>query len=119
MPNSLRTVADSRTAAVIRLLKRDLSRPWTVAQMASLVGVSDAHLRRLFARALGASPLQVLCDLRLQEAARLLEDPSLRVKEIQVRVGLSDASHFSRDFRCRFGVSPAAYRAQRAGSTVI
>ena len=117
MRNSLRTGADSRTATLIRLLESDLSRAWTVAQMASLVGVSDAHLRRLFARAMGASPLQVLCDLRLQAAARLLEDPSLRVKEIQVRVGLADASHFSRDFRCRFGVSPTVYRAQRAGST--
>ena len=119
MPNSLRTVADSRTAAVIRVLENDLSRAWTVAQMAALVGVSDAHLRRLLARAMGASPLQVLCDLRLRAAARLLEDPSLRVKEIQVRVGLSDASHFSRDFRCRFGVSPTAYRARHAGSTDV
>ena len=117
MLNSLRTGADYRAAMVIRLLERDLARAWTVAQMAALVGVSDAHLRRLFARAMGASPLQVLCDLRLQAAARLLEDPSIRVKEIQARVGFADASHFSRDFRCRFGVSPIEYRMQRAGST--
>ena len=117
MVTSLQTGRDCRAATVIRLLESDLARPWTVAQMAALVGVSDAHLRRLFARAMGASPLQVLCDLRLQAAARLLADPSLRVKEIQVRVGLADASHFSRDFRCRFGVSPTEYRMQRAGST--
>jgi len=117
MHNWQRTDADLRVAAVIRALEADLGRPWTVSQMAALAGVSDAQLRRLFARAMNASPLQVLCNLRLQAAARLLEDPSIRVKEIQARVGFADASHFSRDFRCRFGVSPIEYRMQRAGST--
>ena len=117
MLNSLRTDADQRVSVVIRAIEADLARTWTVSQMAALAGVSDAQLRRLFARAMSASPLQVLCNLRLQAAARLLEDPSIRVKEIQARVGFADASHFSRDFRCRFGVSPIEYRMQRAGST--
>jgi AraC-like DNA-binding protein len=34
------------------------------------------------------------------------------VKEIQARVGIADASHFCRDFRDRYGVSPTEYRYQ-------
>jgi AraC-like DNA-binding protein len=42
----------------------------------------------------------------------LLRDPGMRVKEIQARVGIADASHFCRDFRDRFGASPTEYRYQ-------
>jgi len=119
MLNSQRTDADPRVGVVIRAIEADLARTWTASRMAALIGVSDAQLRRVFARAMRASPLQVLCNLRLQAAARLLEDPSIRVKEIQVRVGFADPSHFSRDFRLRFGVSPTEYRTQRAGSTDV
>ena len=116
MRNSQPSATDYRVGVVIRAIEDDLARTWTVSQMAALVGVSDAQLRRVFARAMSASPLQVLCNLRLQAAARLLEDSSVRVKEIQVRVGFADPSHFCRDFRCRFGVSPTEYRIQRSAS---
>jgi transcriptional regulator GlxA family with amidase domain len=106
--------AGVRMAALMRAIQADLQRDWTVADMAARLGVSDAQLRRLCARALGASPRQMLCNLRLQSAAVLLRDPAMRVKEIQARVGIADASHFCRDFRDRFGVSPTEYRYQLA-----
>jgi transcriptional regulator GlxA family with amidase domain len=104
--------AGVRVGALMRAIQGDLSRDWTVAEMAATLGISDAQLRRLCARVLGASPRQLLCNLRLQSAAVLLRDPSMRVKEIQARVGIADASHFCRDFRDRFGVSPSEYRYQ-------
>lgn len=104
--------AGIRIAALMRAVQRDLQRDWDVAAMAAVLGVSDTQLRRLCAQVLGASPRQLLCNLRLQSAAVLLRDPSMRVKEIQARVGIADASHFCRDFRERFGVSPSEYRYQ-------
>lgn len=109
-----RDKAGARIAALMRVLQVDLRRDWTVSEMAAVLGVSAAQLRRLCARVLGASPRQLLCNLRLQAAAVLLRDPALRVKEIQARVGIADASHFCRDFRDRFGVSPTEYRYQCA-----
>lgn len=106
--------AGARIAALMRVLQVDLRRDWTVSEMAAVLGVSAAQLRRLCARVLGASPRQLLCNLRLQAAAVMLRDPGLRVKEIQARVGIADASHFCRDFRDRFGVSPTEYRYQCA-----
>jgi transcriptional regulator GlxA family with amidase domain len=105
--------AGTRVGLLMRALQSNLQRDWTVADMATLLGVSDAQLRRLCSQALGATPRQILCNMRLQAAAVLLLDPSIRVKEIQARVGIADASHFCRDFRDRFGVSPTEYRYQR------
>lgn len=106
--------AGVRIAALMRAIQSDLQREWNVAEMAAILGVSGAQLRRLCAQALGASPRQLLSNIRLQSAAVLLCDPALRVKEIQARVGISDASHFCRDFKDRFGVSPTEYRYQLA-----
>lgn len=106
--------AGVRIGALMRAIQRDLQRDWSVAAMAAVIGVSDAQLRRLCARVLGASPRQLLCNLRLESAAVLLRDPAMRVKEVQARVGIADASHFCRDFRERFGVSPSEFRYQLA-----
>jgi AraC-like DNA-binding protein len=95
---------------VMRAVQADLARSWTVSDMAAVVGVSDAQLRRISVSALGASPRQLLSNIRLTAAALLLHDPGIRVKEIQARVGIADASHFCRDFKDRFGVSPSEYR---------
>ena len=105
--------AGRRVGMLMRALGADLQRAWTVTQMAAILGVSDTQLRRICARHLAATPRQLLCNLRLQAAALLLRDPSIRVKEIQARVGIADASHFCRDFRDRFGVSPTEYRYQQ------
>lgn len=99
-----------RVSIVIDRVRADLSHAWTVAEMAAIIGVSESQLRRLFIESFGATPRQRLCCLRLEAAARLLAEPSMRVKEIQMRVGIADASHFCRDFRERFGASPSEYR---------
>jgi AraC-like DNA-binding protein len=111
MPKAPRTDASQRTSVVVEALTADLARPWTVGEMAGLLGVTGGQLRRLFAMS-NTTPRQVLTTLRLEAAARLLSDPALRIKEIPERVGLADASHFCRDFRRRFGVSPTEYRAR-------
>jgi AraC-like DNA-binding protein len=105
-----------RVAILMRAIEKNLQKDWTVSGMAALLGVSDTQLRRICMRSVGATPRQLLCNMRLQAAAVLLHDPGIRVKEIQARVGIGDASHFCRDFRDRFGVSPTEYRYQHLQS---
>lgn len=114
MPKSRRTDGAQRLTIVIDRVSRDLSRPWTVAEMAALLGVTSGQLRRLFADHGCPPPLRLLADLRLATAASLLADPSLRVKEVTARIGVADGSHFCREFRRRYGVSPTEFRARAA-----
>lgn len=110
MPTTRRSDTAARVAAVVRAIEADLPRDWTVAEMAAVLGVSDGQLRRLVADGVHATPRHLLCNVRLQAAARLLADPGMRIKEIRALVGLADASHFCRDFRDRFGMTPSEYR---------
>jgi len=56
------------------------------------------------------TPAQYLKLLRLLEAERLLKTTFLSVKEIANRVGITNASHFVREFKRVYGVAPTAYR---------
>jgi transcriptional regulator GlxA family with amidase domain len=103
--------ASERVARVVSAMRRDVRRAWTVADMAAVLGIQEAQIRRLFRLALLVPPRLVLCQLRLEEAAALLDrEPTLLVKEVVSRTGYGDSSHFCRDFRDRYGMSPTEYR---------
>ncbi|HEX8173826.1 MAG TPA: helix-turn-helix domain-containing protein [Pyrinomonadaceae bacterium] len=101
-----------RVQKVVHLIQKDLGRKVTLTEMARSVGLSVEHLRELFKSEIGMTPIQYQKRLRLLEAKRLLEDTFLNVQEIVVRVGLSDDSHFVRDFKKLYGLTPAQYRAR-------
>jgi len=57
--------------------------------------------------------MQWLKSQRIAHAKLLLEKTFLTVKEVRALVGAPDASHFARQFRHAFGLSPIQFRAYR------
>ena len=49
---------------------------------------------------------------RLDLAVDLIRNSFLSIKQVMAEVGWSDPSHFCRDFKRRFGVTPRALRRQ-------
>jgi transcriptional regulator GlxA family with amidase domain len=103
---------NSRVQKVVHLIQRELGRKVTLSEMAQAVNLSAAHLRTLFKSEIGMTPAQYQKKLRLLEARSLLESTFLNVQEIMIRVGLSDDSHFVRDFKKIYGLTPVQYRAR-------
>ncbi len=81
------------------------------AEVAEAIACSPAHLRRLFHRVLGASPRDVLEQIRFQVACELLSDTRLSLDAVAEQCGLGSASAFSRAFSKRFQIAPSAWRA--------
>jgi len=92
-------------------MQENLNRKLLPGEIARAVNLSLAHLRYLFKAETGMSPAQYLRSLRMKEASRLLETTFLSVKEVMHRIGVSDESHFTRDFKKVYGMTPAQYRA--------
>ncbi|WP_302173753.1 DNA-3-methyladenine glycosylase 2 family protein [uncultured Hydrogenophaga sp.] len=86
----------------------------TLAQLAERLGVSDRHLRRVFARHLGVSPLRVLQTRRLLCAKQLLTDTGLPVAEVSQAAGFGSLRRFHAAFRQHYGLSPLQVRASGA-----
>ena len=89
---------------------KNLQKRWTIEQMATAVELSPSHLQKIFKSEIGMPPITFLRELRLVKARELLESKFWRVKQIRIETGLANDSHFTRDFKKKFGLTPTAYR---------
>ena len=83
---------------------------WSVNELAELRGVSIDRLRREFLKHTGVLPKHYLEHFKLRRAAEYLTAFSASVTETALRFGYVDRYHFSRRFKCLFGLSPEQYR---------
>ncbi len=90
-------------------LAADLS----LAALASLVALSPHHLAHTFSEVVGQPLHQYVLARRLEEAMRLLRQGGRSVAEVARAVGFADQSHLARQFKRRFGLSPAAVGKER------
>lgn len=105
-----RCVVDPRVERIKATVTAHMHRKMTLGEMARQVGLSVSRMSHLFKAHIGVGPSRYLKDLRMERARALLETTSLSVKEITARVGFCDISHFVRDFKRSYGVSPIRYR---------
>ena len=94
------------------MMREDVSGELSLSEFAQSVNLSVWRLCHLFKSDVGVPPMRYLRVLRMERAKDLLESSFLSVKEIGFRVGLTDESHFVRDFKATYGLSPACYRTQ-------
>lgn len=102
--------ADPAVADVVAALMRDPGRAWTIDGMARLAHLSRSALTERFRRALGRSPSEVLRDVRMQVARKLLRDPDRTVTQVAFAVGYGSTAAFSRAFSAHEGVAPQEWR---------
>lgn len=82
----------------------------TLAVVAEQLFVSQWHLSKLINRYTGNSFSELLNQVRIEEARKLLKDPKRRVGDIAVEVGFSDSAHFCHVFKRQIGISAGEYR---------
>ena len=83
--------------------------PWTVEELARLVGVSRSVFAERFTEMVGQPPMQYLTLWRMQLASRLLVDGA-NVAAVAEAVGYESEAAFSRAFKRIVRQSPAAWR---------
>ena len=85
----------------------------TVDRLASRMGLSDRHVRRIFEAQFGVSPLQYLQTRRLLCAKQLLTDTALSMTQIAVTSGFGSVRRFNAAFVSHYKLNPTQLR--RAG----
>ena len=103
---------DRRIFHIKENLSQSLGHAWTVEQMAISVELSVPRFNQLFKEKVGISPIAYLLEIRLEKVRELLSDTHsfLQIKEIGVICGLTNDSHFSREFKKRNDRTPTEYR---------
>jgi AraC family transcriptional regulator, regulatory protein of adaptative response / DNA-3-methyladenine glycosylase II len=82
--------------------------------LAARLGVTERHLRRVFAQTHGVSPIDYLTTQRLLQAKQLLTDTDLPVTEVALACGFESLRRFNAVFAEQVRLKPTELR--RAGS---
>lgn len=85
----------------------------TEAVLASRLGFSARHLRRVFREHLGVSPDQLARSRRAHFARRLLDDSDLSVADVAFGSGFGSVRQFNREMREVFRATPRELRSRR------
>lgn len=99
----------------IAYLRRNLSRPLRVEDVAREAHMSISSLHRHFKGVTGFSPLQFRKKLRLHEALRLMLTENERAATAAAAVGYESVTQFTREYKRMFGEPPHRDIARRRG----
>ena len=91
------------------VLTSDLSRRWTLADIAAEVGGSAVYLTQVFQQVEGVPLYRYQLHLRLARALDLLGEYD-DLTALSLEVGFSSHSHFSAAFQRTYGRSPSSFR---------
>lgn len=97
----------------LKYMEENYKQKITLADVAEETYVSQWHLSKLINGHTGKSFSELLNYIRIEEAKKLLSDPSLRIGDISEMVGFTDVAHFSKVFKKMEGVSANEYRNNR------
>lgn len=81
-----------------------------VPALVDLTGKSHEHVSRTFRKIFGQSPSAYINRLRMEFAARNLEESNASIIDIALDCGTEDLSHFYKLFRSVYGTTPRKYR---------
>ena len=95
---------------VLDYIDAHLEQDIKLADLATLLNMSQFHFSHLFKRAIGTSPYQYLLQQRIERAKKLLKDRDRSIMEIALMCGFNSHSHLSKQFRQATGMTPKAYR---------
>lgn len=91
-------------------LRKDLSRQWTVEDMAAIACMGTTLFNEKVKAYSGFSPINYLINIRISEAIRLLKKKGVSITDIALDTGFYSSQHFSTTFKKLTGYTPGEFR---------
>lgn len=101
---------DSTVTRILRTVTCDMSRRYTLSDLADICGYSKNHIISVFKRETGRSPLAYIAQIRHDRAKSRLTESTLPISVIAEQTGYTDYVNFYKDFVKREGITPTQYR---------
>ena len=97
-------------ARALRLISESAIEDGGVDGLAERLGIGSRHLRRLFLRYLGATPLAIAHTRRLQFAKKLIDETGLPMGQIAIAAGFGSVRRFNSAFHDVYHRTPTQIR---------
>lgn len=101
------------TVRCLREIHKKFHTTFDIKSLASICGVSEYHLCKLFKKDCGLTIREYATRLRMAAAKRLLKGSSYKISDIQEMLGYKSRTHFFSTFRTVVGMSPLIFRSIR------
>ena len=104
---------DSKVGGMKRVLddmQHSFARKYEASYYAEMLNLSVGRFNHLFKEYIGQSPYMYLLNLRIDNAAALLEETDNKIKDIAEQCGFEDPLYFTQVFKRLRGNTPSEYR---------
>ncbi len=108
-----RSFTSKHYKAVLDHIAKYFSKSISLEQLAEQTHLSTYHFARLFKQTIGVTPHQFVIQYRIEQAKRMLSEPSPILFDVALSCGFSDQAHFTRMFKQLEGITPKQYLKQR------
>jgi len=106
----LAALRDVQVGKALAAIHREPEKAWTVASLASEVGMSRSGFSARFTTLVGESAMRYLTQWRMQLAHAQLQETSDSLSVLADRLGYQSEAAFCRAFKREFGVPPGSVR---------
>jgi AraC-like DNA-binding protein len=100
----------SKLLPVIEYIKKHYNSMITMEDLCETISVSPQYLCRLFKNQLNSRPMEYVCQIRIQEAKKLLTNTSFPIGTIALQCGFENVNYFNKIFRKIENTTPGQYR---------
>ena len=98
--------------AVVSRITEDLAQPFSAADIAAELGMSESRFSRFFRRATGNTFTDFVNRVRINRACQLLMESDKLITHICYEVGFNNVANFNRRFLEIKGMTPSEFRRQ-------
>jgi AraC-like DNA-binding protein len=100
-------------ADIEKYIQLSLNEPTGVKAIASHFHMSISAFKKKFRKLFNNSIHRYILEQKYAHARQLLEQGSISIYGVALQSGFSDPSHFIKQFRKRYGITPLRYRKER------
>ncbi|GLX68455.1 response regulator transcription factor [Paenibacillus glycanilyticus] len=112
--NPINSQSHISSKSLIGIVKKYIEeRPYgevTLAEVSNLASMNYTYFSTWFKEETGFTFSAYIMRLKMEQAKKLLENPTIRVSEVAQKIGYDNIYHFSRAFKNYTGLSPKDYR---------
>lgn len=101
------------TELILQYIHQNYMYDISMQDAAREMNYSEAYFCKLFKQCFQKNFTSYLTEYRVEEAKKLLEQPTVNVKDIGKAVGYADSNYFAKVFKRITGQSPTEYRLER------
>ncbi|CAG7615156.1 HTH-type transcriptional activator RhaR [Paenibacillus solanacearum] len=101
---------DPRIQTACSYMERHMNQTIKIGDLARNVYISESHLRLLFRKTFGISPMEYLQQARMKRTKELLVNTQIPIRDIAEMIGYQNQNMFSRSFVKLEGLSAREYR---------